>query len=197
MPLIAALIGWFTNYLAVKMLFHPKEKKKILFVEVQGIFPKRQKVLAEKLGKVVAQELISFDDIKNKLKKSNNLNGVTDLVEGKIDWFLSEGLEEISPFLATFMSDKKRDKVKTYILDEVDAMLPIAIENYINQAEKELDVEKMVYDKVVAFSSEKLEGILQDILAKEFRFIELVGAVLGFLIGLIQVLLGLAIGVWG
>ena len=35
-PLISAFIGWFTNWIAIKMLFHPKEPKKILMV----FFPK-------------------------------------------------------------------------------------------------------------------------------------------------------------
>ncbi len=53
----------------------------------------------------------------------------------------------------------------------------------------ELDLEAIVTQKVAGFSSDKLEEILQSILSKEFRFVELIGAVLGFIIGLLQVLL--------
>ena len=60
---------------------------------------------------------------------------------------------------------------------------------YIAKAEKNLDIEQIVYNKVCNFSNEKLEQILFAILSKEFRFIELVGGVLGFLIGLVQLLL--------
>ena len=62
LPLIAALIGWMTNYIAVKMLFHPKEPKKIVGITFHGVFPKRQNVLAEKLGQLVADELFSISD---------------------------------------------------------------------------------------------------------------------------------------
>ena len=50
----------------------------------------------------------------------------------------------------------------------------------------------MVTKKVEAFSTEKLEALLTSLMKKEFRFIELVGAFLGFLIGCIQVALTLA-----
>jgi uncharacterized membrane protein YheB (UPF0754 family) len=53
--------------------------------------------------------------------------------------------------------------------------------------EKSIDVEKLVRDKVEAFSSDKLEQILFSIMKKEFRFIEIIGAVLGFIIGCFQV----------
>ena len=44
----------------------------------------------------------------------------------------------------------------------------------------------MVTDKVSNFSSDKLEEILQSVMKKEFKFIEIIGGVLGFVIGLIQ-----------
>jgi len=61
--LIAAHIGLATNYLAIKMLFHPRVPKKILGLSFQGIFPKRQNQFAEKLGTYVANELIWMKDI--------------------------------------------------------------------------------------------------------------------------------------
>jgi uncharacterized membrane protein YheB (UPF0754 family) len=53
----------------------------------------------------------------------------------------------------------------------------------------DLDIEQIVMRKVSNFSSDKLEEILNAIMSKEFRFVEIIGAVLGFLIGLIQILL--------
>jgi uncharacterized membrane protein YheB (UPF0754 family) len=46
-----------------------------------------------------------------------------------------------------------------------------------------------VTQKVAGFSSDKLEQILIAIMSKEFRFVEIIGGVLGFLIGLLQVIL--------
>jgi uncharacterized membrane protein YheB (UPF0754 family) len=58
-PLISAFIGWFTNWIAIKMLFHPKEPKKILGITFHGIFPKRQQQFAEKLGKLVSERKLA------------------------------------------------------------------------------------------------------------------------------------------
>jgi uncharacterized membrane protein YheB (UPF0754 family) len=46
-------------------------------------------------------------------------------------------------------------------------------------------------EKIAAFSSERLEKMLNQILTKEFRFVEVIGAALGFFIGLLQILLTL------
>ena len=189
LPIIAALTGWITNYIAVKMLFHPREKKKILFVEVQGIFPKRQKSLAEKLGRIVATELFSFEDVKGALKDPKNLEGVHQIIDEKLDDFLENRMMESMPMLYVFMSDEMRVKIKETLQAELQFMLPDLIDRFAGRIEEQIDVERTVYEKVVNFSSDKLEGILYSIMSKEFRFIEILGGVLGFIIGLVQVAL--------
>jgi uncharacterized membrane protein YheB (UPF0754 family) len=47
----------------------------------------------------------------------------------------------------------------------------------------------LVRNKVANFSDEKLEQLLLDITAREFTFIEFVGGILGFIIGIIQLLI--------
>jgi uncharacterized membrane protein YheB (UPF0754 family) len=49
----------------------------------------------------------------------------------------------------------------------------------------------MVTEKVSGFSSDKMESILNQIMSKEFRFVEVIGGVLGLLIGILQVLITL------
>mgnify|MGYP001056476208 CR=1 FL=1 len=186
LPFIAALIGWFTNFIAVKMLFHPREPINLLFFKVQGIFPKRQKVLAEKLGNMVANDLFSVDDLINQIKSTDD-SQVMVLVESKIDDFINKKLSTSMPMLAMFLNDDLKNKIKDALLGEISQVLPEIIENYGEQLKKSVDIKGIVTEKVLQFSTDKLEGILYSIMKKEFRFIEILGAVLGFLIGIIQV----------
>jgi len=187
LPLIAALTGYITNYIAIKMLFHPREKVKILFLEVQGIFPKRQKTLAEKLGKIVAQELFSVEDVKASLQKPGNADEVTEVLDARLDDFLDNRLGEAMPMLAMFMNDELKLKIKTTLEAELQLILPELIDRFVNKIEEEVDVERTVYEKVVNFSTDKLEDILYSIMSKEFKFIEILGGILGFIIGLVQI----------
>jgi hypothetical protein len=57
--------------------------------------------------------------------------------------------------------------------------------------ESQLDLNKIVTEKVYGFSSDKMETILNQIMSKEFRFVEVIGGVLGFIIGIFQVILTL------
>ena len=187
-PLIGAVTGWVTNWIAVKMLFHPKEPKNFLLFKVQGVFPKRQKVLAEKLGNIVASELFSIDDVIEKMKSSDNKD-VFGFLEQKIDDFINVKLSSSMPMLAMFLNDDLKNKIKTTLLEEISEVIPGVMDSYAEKLKSEIDVKAIVYDKVVSFSSDKLEGILYAIMKKEFKFIELLGGVLGFIIGLIQLII--------
>lgn len=186
-PVISAFIGWITNWVAIKMLFHPRNPINILGIQVQGIFPKRQQQFAEKLGRLVSQELLSFSDIEEKINKPENLHTILPQVETHIDHFLRVKLGESMPMISMFIGDKTIDKLKAIFMEELETLFPKIMKEYSASLKNELDLEQIVTDKVKAFPSDKLEDILYQVMAKEFRFVELLGAVLGFLIGILQV----------
>lgn len=190
-PIISAFIGWFTNWVAIKMLFHPKEPINILGMKIQGIFPKRQQQFAQKLGVLVATELIHFDEIAAKLKDPEQLQALNPTIEAHIDTFLRVRLKEKIPVVAMFIGDNTINKLKDGMMDEINVLLPDVIDRYTQGLGEKIDIEQMVTEKVAAFSSDKLEGILNSIMKKEFRFVEILGGVLGFIIGLLQVALTL------
>lgn len=190
-PFISAFIGWFTNFIAIKMLFHPREPRKILWFTIQGIFPKRQRQFAEKLGKLVSEELLSFSDIEEKITHPGNIKKIMPQVEVHIDQFLREKLPKQMPVISMFIGEKTINEMKAVFLAELETLFPDIMKRYMTNLQSELDLEKIVIDKVSNFSSDKLEEVLTSIMSREFRFVEIIGGILGFLIGLLQVILTL------
>jgi len=189
LPLIGALIGWLTNYIAIKMLFHPKNAIKVFFFSIQGIFPKRQQALAEKLGQVVSTELLSAQEVTAHLKEKATSEAVLDHIAMRLEEGIASRLPRAFPMLAMFMSNDLAGKIKGILLEQMSSLNEELIDKLSGELEEELDIQGIVEEKVSAFSSDRLEEILFSIMRREFKFIEVVGAVLGFFIGLIQVLL--------
>lgn len=187
--LISGFIGWVTNWIAIKMLFHPRKPIRIWGFTLQGIFPKSQQAFAKKLGKMVSHEFLSFSDIEQKISHPDNIQKIMPLIESHLDTFLKERLSEQMPMISMFVGDKTMAKLKGTFLSEIEHMLPPVMRSYAGQLQSELDLEAIVTQKVAAFSSDKLEEVLYQIMAKELRFVEWVGAVIGLLIGILQVLI--------
>lgn len=186
-PFISAFIGWITNFFAIKMLFNPREEKNILGVKIQGIFPKRQKQFAEKLGVLVADELLSLDDIQQKIGSESNQALMLNTVSLKMDHFLDYKLKEAMPMVGMLIGKDAKAKIKETLMQEFKDSIPELLEKVNENIQNDLDVQHLVTEKVANFSVEKLESILYAIMQKEFRFIEILGAILGFIIGCVQV----------
>lgn len=191
-PVNAALIGWFTTWISVKLLFHPKKPIKILGITFQGIFPKHQLKFGEKLGKLISEEFLSFNDIEEKIANPANLSKVMPEVDQHFSVFLREKLPKVFPMLSMFIGEKTIGSLKEAFMDEFAIIFPDLMKKYAGSLKEDLDLELIVQEKVKSFSSDKMEIILDSIMAKEFRFLEILGGIFGFIIGCAQ----MAIAIW-
>lgn len=185
--LLSTFTGWVTTWIAIKMLFHPRKPIKILGFSIQGIFPKNQRLIAEKLGQVVGRELLSFDEIEKKVTDPENLQKLKPEIEAHIDHFLTHKLKEVFPMLSMFIGEKTVNQLKDAFLLELENLFPVLMKGYMAKLQHDLDLEKIVTEKVASFSSEKLEDILNQITKREFQFLEVIGALFGFAIGIVEV----------
>src|SRR5690606_25214833 len=112
---------------------------------------------------------------------------VKNSIDKALEEFLSKRLPVVFPPIAFFLNAELIKSVKALMLEEILTILPELLENLTKDAEKNFDVKKIVEEKVENFSSAQVENLLYAIMKKEFKFIELIGGVIGFLIGLCQV----------
>ncbi len=188
-PFICALIGWFTNLIAIKMLFHPKKPIKLLFFTLQGVFPKRQKALAHNLGELVEKELVSHEDIQKIITDPDFEKKFKNSLIDHLTKFFEEKLISSNPLINMFLNGSFVNKIKEMVYKEVDKAAPFIISQVSEELKNRIDFSEIVRKKVEAFSMEKLEDILFSIMKKEFKFVELMGAVLGFIVGIFQAIM--------
>lgn len=171
------------------MLFRPKDKTKILFFNIQGVFPKNQATVAQRIGNMVSSELFSSKDIREKMEHPDNLHTIRNAVERRIDQYLNVTFPKNYPLTSMFVGKNRKDRIKDDLILEVEKVAPEVIEKYVQNIERELNIEEIVRKKVAELPPEKLESMLNSILQKEFRFIEWIGGVIGLMIGIMQVIL--------
>lgn len=188
-PLISGLVGYLTNWIAVKMLFRPKEKVNLGLFSIQGVFPANQQNVAEKIGSMVATELLSSADIKERMTHADNITAIRNLVEDKIDEYLNVTFTRNYPIISKLFGQKRRDKFKLELANEVERMAPDVVGKFVEDIEHKLNVKDIISKKVAELPPDKLEEMLNKILKKEFEYIEYIGGVIGFVIGLLQILL--------
>lgn len=185
-PVVGALIGWCTNWLAVKMIFRPREPRSILGFKVQGLLPRRRRELAEKVAATVERDLISIEEIQLAVKGLLQGDNVRTELRTRIDGLIDEQLAKLGPMVAMVVSPEMVGKIKDRIEQEVFQFVELMAENAHHAIAERIDIQAMVQERVEGFDIERLEEIVFSIAATELKHIELLGGVLGFLVGLIE-----------
>ena len=187
---VGALIGWFTNYLAIRLLFRPYNEINLVIFKLQGLIPKRRHEIAVNIAEVIETELISIREIGDKLDTSSfeydDLDAFLDrLVKEKIK---AELLEK-NPFLKMFINDgmlnKIRDYIKKLILDNKEELFQLLLK----VIEQNVDLKGHIIEKMDNFSLREIEDIIIRISKKELKHIEILGGILGGIIAVFQYLI--------
>lgn len=99
-PLIGAVIGYCTNYIAVKMLFYPRKEIKIWGHKLPftpGAIPKGKPRLAKAIGNIVANTLLTEEDLKKKILSDETENAVVEKIMDGLSTNLHTSINRIFP----------------------------------------------------------------------------------------------------
>ena len=193
-PLVGALIGWITNWLAVKLIFRPYQPVKILGFTLQGVIPKRRGELAESISQVVERELLPLEELLGQL---NDYSMRMRITESLISSVYVRVLDRIPSLLPNGLRVKVADVVCEQLKRELPPLISEFLVNQGRQVGESLQLGDMVRSKVNGFPMDKLEEIVLTVASRELKHIEILGGVLGFVIGLVQlVIIMLAQGGW-
>ena len=186
MVLISGAIGWITNWVAIKMLFRPHKEINFGLFKIQGLIPKRKAEIGTGIASIIQNELISVKDVISNIDREEFSKRLNSLIDDVLDKNLKKKMKEKFPLLQMFFSDKVAKDVGNTIKDIVMENQEKIFEIFSNYAEENIDFEVIISDKISNFSLDKLEEIITLLANKELKHIEVIGAVLGVLIGAIQ-----------
>lgn len=185
-PIISSLIGWLTNVIAIKSLFKPIKQIRFLGLRVQGVFPKKQKKIAKTIALVVEEYFFSHNDITQIFKEKKNLTALKDEIGPII-------FEKIIQKVPSMFKPMASPFIKEFIDTQLEGILVEFGEKIIQQIEEKVNIKKLVEEKILAYDVSNLEEIMYKIAKDEFKHIEILGAIVGFIVGLFQVVLFLLI----
>ena len=193
MILISGAIGWITNWVAIKMLFRPHKQINLGLFKIQGLIPKRKAEIGSGIANIIQNELISVKDVISNIDREEFSKRLNSLIDEVLDKNLKKKVKEKFPLLQMFFTDKVAKDVGNTIKDIVMENQEKIFEIFSNYAEENIDFEVIISDKISNFSLDKLEEIISLLAKKELKHIEIIGAVLGMLIGAVQYLITLII----
>ena len=189
MVLISGAIGWITNWVPIKMLFRPHKEINFGLFKIQGLIPKRKAEIGTGIASIIQNELISVKDVISNIDREEFSKRLNKLIDDVLDKNLKKKVKEKFPLLQMFFTDKVAKDIGNTIKEIVMENQEKIFEIFSNYAEENIDFEVIISDKISNFSLDKLEEIITLLANKELKHIEVIGAILGMLIGAVQYLI--------
>ena len=149
-PVIGAIIGYATNWIAVKMLFRPHHEVRLWGIKLPftpGVIPKGQGRLARAVGKAVEEQLLTKEVLSRVLLSEETKNKVKAAV---CDWIKREKHSTLT--LEKAAVGLTSEETVEHFLEEGKEQVTEAIAQKIT----EMNPGKMVADKVLEAAKEKL-----------------------------------------
>ncbi len=126
-PIIGAVIGYCTNYIAVKMLFYPRKELKVCGHKVPftpGAIPKGKPRLAKAIGSTVANMLLTEEDMKQKMLSAETEEAVINKMMEGLSGKVYTGVGKICATYEeyTALKAKVSENITGQIMDSIEKM---------------------------------------------------------------------------
>ncbi|GAA0612016.1 DUF445 family protein [Kutzneria viridogrisea] len=190
MPLFGLLVGWFTDWLALKMIFFPREPKRYLgLVTWQGLFQKRREQVAADYGDLIAREVITVPNVVEEVLRGPKSDRLFTLIQNEVQRSVDAQTGLVKPFVVAAVGSRRYQEMKVAAAAKAIEHIPAAARSAEHYAEDALDVRNTIVERMTRLSPTEFEGILRPAFRQDEWKLITVGAVIGFLVGELQVLL--------
>jgi uncharacterized membrane protein YheB (UPF0754 family) len=186
MPLFGLFTGWFTDWLALRMIFFPIEPKKYFGVEWQGMFLKRRAEVAEAYGSLIAKEIITPHNVIEAILHGPLSDRVLALIQRQLDLELGRVAR---PVLVFAVGSRRYQDMKLSIAEQIMSRLPETMRYIEDYATDAMDIRNVLVSKMKELSPHEFERLLRPAFEQDEWILIATGAVLGFAVGEAQVLL--------
>ena len=189
MPLFGLFTGWFTDWLALKMVFNPKHPTKYFMglIEWQGLFLKRRAEVSAEYGRLIAKEIVTSHNIIDAVLKGPLSDRLFGMVQKQVQRVVDEQSGIAKPFVVFAVGSTKYQAMKRLVAEEIMKRLPDTMKHIEEYAADAMAIEHTLATKMTELSVEEFEGLLHPAFEQDEWILIAVGASLGFLVGEMQV----------
>mmetsp|Transcript_11667 Transcript_11667/g.12979 ORF Transcript_11667/g.12979 Transcript_11667/m.12979 type:complete len:417 (+) Transcript_11667:163-1413(+) len=189
LPVCGFIVGWFTNYLALKIIFKPIDKVPICGgrYNIQGLFLKRQKEVSETFARVICVELLTTETMWGYILNGPLRGNFQALLRAHSIVFTEKLIGGLRPFALAAMGSDGFAKMKEDVAEMVILKVPPIIQQSYDYTTEALDLENTIRERMEELSPRDFEGVLHPAFEEDEMTLIFVGGVLGLLVGVVQI----------
>ncbi len=186
LPLFGVIVGYSTNYLAIKLIFRPLNPIKIGAITIQGMFIRRQMEVATEYSRIVASKIITIENIFEYIIRGPGSVRLRDIVKKLIEETINDTAGLLKSLVEISTGSKLFIHIRNIACFRFMQELPMNIRHVFGYAENALNLEQVLREKMTSLSTHEFEAFLRPVFKEDEMKLIVIGAILGGLAGIIQ-----------
>jgi uncharacterized membrane protein YheB (UPF0754 family) len=187
-PVFGAFTGFFTDWVALQLVFRPIKPRRFLRVlEWQGLFHRRRDQVTLDYAEVLGEEILHPNNLIDAMLSGPQADRLLALVAREIDVALDSRVGPAKPLLVLAVGGRRYQEMRSHIVASVMSRMRHSLDEVGGYAMEAMDVRGTMVAKMRAMTDDEYEGLLRPAFKQDEWKLISVGAVLGFLIGELQV----------
>lgn len=184
LPAAGFLVGYLTNWIAIKLVFSPREPMKLGPITVQGLFHKRQNEVAEAFGRTVATRVLNADNIVTTVMEGDGARRMNEIVEQRVSALIAK--YEAHPMAKLVLPEERRPALRAELLERIKRDWPKPGGFFHTFAGESVDLQGELERRMKSLDRESYEGVLRPAFQQDEWKLIAAGAVLGTIAGVLQ-----------
>ncbi len=189
LPAFGLLVGYLTNFIALKMIFRPQQPKKYGPWTVQGLFHKRQEDVARDYGRLIADEIVTPSHIIEAVLKGPYADRVFNMISKHVKKSIDDQSGLAKPFVAWTVGTRRYIEMKNAAVEKIVEKLPQTVSSADAYAVEAMNIAGTLSERLQALPPDEFEAMLRPAFEEDEWMLIAVGAALGFCVGVGQVIL--------
>jgi len=188
LPLFGLITGGLTDYIALTMIFRPKQEKWIApGIRWQGLFHNRREQITRDYSALLAKDIITPVAILDSLLTGPMSDKFYEMIRDEIQKTIDEQTGVATQLIVLSVGSRKYTAMKKSIAERVIEKMPEASYQAQAYAAERLDIEDTIIERMRLMDINDYENLLRPAFKDDEWIIVALGATLGFLFGEIQV----------
>ncbi|HVK21982.1 MAG TPA: DUF445 domain-containing protein [Actinokineospora sp.] len=189
MPIFGGLTGWLTDWLALKMIFFPRLPRTFLGVTWQGMFQKRRMEVARDYGDLIAKEIMTVHNVLEAVLTGPKSDRLYAMIQREVQRSIDGQISVVKPFVVAAVGPRRYQEMKHAAARKAIERMPETVRHVEAYATGALDIRNTIVKQIQQLTPLQYEGLLRPAFKQDEWKLIAVGAIIGFLVGELQVLL--------
>ncbi|GLW93094.1 DUF445 family protein [Actinokineospora globicatena] len=189
LPVFGGITGWLTDWLALKMIFFPRLPRRFLGLVIwQGMFQRRRMAVARDYGELIAGEILTVANVLEAVLTGPGADRLHRMVEREVRRSIDEQASLAKPLVVAAVGSRRYQEMKAAAARRAIEHVPETVRHIEGYATGALDIRATIVRQIQGLTPVQYEGLLRPAFRQDEWKLITVGAVIGFLVGELQLL---------